>query len=131
MRCGCIYNTENCSVFVETLPVYVDTMIQLSKVVVCIIVLLNKYCMHAGNQTRSATLTQHTSPQSSTDQQPKKDLVYDQDLLYENDFSVGPINDDPSTEYSYTVVAHSRKVESNNGLEMNPCIAYGKTTRPS
>ena len=63
---------------------------------------------------------------------------HEQELLYDNDYNIRPMTDtdtpEPTAEYSYTAVAHSRQLKqkanskmNNNGIEMNSCVAYGTT----
>lgn len=63
---------------------------------------------------------------------------HEQELLYENDinYNIRPKIDidppQPTAEYSYTAITHSRqqkpsKINSNSGIEMNSCVAYGTT----
>lgn len=64
---------------------------------------------------------------------------HEQELLYDNDIDCNIIraktDTDPpqlTAEYSYTAITHSRqqkpsKINNNNGIEMNSCVAYGTT----
>ncbi len=57
---------------------------------------------------------------------------HEQELLYDNDYVRPTDPPQPTTEYSYTAVTHSRplkpsKMNNNNGIEMNSCVAYGTT----
>lgn len=65
---------------------------------------------------------------------------HEQELLYDNDYNIRPMTDtdtpgpEPTAEYSYTAVTHSRQLKqkadfkmNNNGIEMNSCVAYGTT----
>lgn len=94
--------------------------------------------LYTGIQTPPASLAiQHTSSHSNTDKQLNYNSNQDQesDLLYDNDFNVGPIESSqplPPTEYSYTTVAHSRQIrpkrpDTEMNIEMESCVAYGKT----
>ena len=64
---------------------------------------------------------------------------HEQELLYDNDYIIRTMTDtdtpEPTGEYSYTAVTHSRqlkqkansKMNNSNGIEMNSCVAYGTT----
>jgi hypothetical protein len=72
------------------------------------------------------------APQPTSQQQGPS---HEQENLYDNDinYNVRPTDPpQPTTEYSYAAVTHSRplkpsKTSNNNGIEMNSCVAYGTT----
>ena len=88
--------------------------------------------MHTDNKDHQRNVASQPISQQP-DQSHEQELLYDNDINYNN---IRPKTDidppQPSAEYSYTAITHSRqqkpsKINNNNGIEMNSCVAYGTT----